>query len=836
MESDTISTITILAILIFAFWLVLRIFSHRSSRRYTKKKQDNRHLSTHIDSPSMSQKESEHDTMILASEHASEKKRFLVPKPPLTGPSSQHNKPTSNANRLDARNMYQKESELTKVNLVGEHAPEKKKFLVPKPPLTGYLSRHNKPKTKAKSSVSPGWVPKHISANIAGRAIGGMVYVGRGPRTGHGGNPDNAFIDPSKNVTSRGGDFAGKGMHYWPNYSTIKAQSRATYLDWLSTGRSDKRYNVGYVFLYFYGLERRVFVDIGNEREHADIIAEVHRLLEIYGDNCSIRRYLGAFIDATSIKNYSNEPQPIFEHAGYDVPANVLIELGRMAARNVPLKSDWLLSWYMCTRETKLRTPAKRAFDEFRAYFRYLFDQEYPKGLKIRVPKRQLKLMYHASSGNFVSNMIENLDGIPDITSLSRPLKVAQRIADTAMVALDKYSRYLGRNPDGRGTIEAHALLPEVLWTLFPCPEKEELNVWVTKQIESGGLVLVEDIFERLEGTQSDRISKHQLIGVADALAKLGVGLAPDPRFALRMPLLGEPVVLFHLPVDTLSIENPSEAYRSAILSIVIGTLIAHSDGQFDYRERAQLASHIDANHSVTEAERARLHANLTWMNAVPPDMKWLRNKLRSATDDVRDVLGQLALVAAGADGVISPDEIHIIKRLYSVMGLDHERIYADLHALMSVRKPVTVNSVGNVTQVRDHLTATLKKPTSMVTLDPELISAVMADTARVSQVLGEIFTYDDDEDEDGVDDYITEVDDEFSGLDLLHRAVTSVVITRRHWTEDEFADLAKEHQLMAAGALETINEWAYNRFGDALIEVYDEYETNIDVAQQLMI
>ena len=670
--------------------------------------------------------------------------------------------------------------------------------------------------------VSPRWVPKHGSAYVAGREIGGMIYVGRGPRTGFGGNPDNAFIDPSKIVASQGGDYEGEGLHYWPNYSTIQAQSRATYLDWLSSGRSDTRYNVGYVFLYFYGLERRVCVDKVDGQERTDIIAEVHRLFEIFGDNCSIRRYLGAFIDATRFMGTSEEPQPIFEHAGYNVLANVLPVVGRMAACNVPLNADWLLSWYMCSCETKLRAPARRAFAEFRAYFRYLFDREYPDGLKIRVPKRQLKCMYYAASGNFVINLIENLGDIPDVSSLLQPLKVAHRIADTATTALDKYSRYLGRNPDGRGTIEAHALLPEALWQLFPCPEKEELKAWVTKQIRSGGLALVEDIFERLEGAQPERIGRHQFIGVADALARLGVGMAPDPRFALRMPLLGEPVVLFHLPEDTHTVENPTEAYRSAILSIVIGTLVGYADGQFDYTEKAQMAGHIDANHSVTEAERARLHANLTWMQAVPPDMNMLRGKLRATTKGVREALGQFTIVVAGADGVISPDEIRVIKRLYLVMGLDHARVYADMKALMP--ETVTIRRVDR--------TVRRKRPAGTVILDQARISAVMADTARVNQVLGEIFAYEDDED---VDDQVAVVDEVFGGLDVLHRALTLVLITRSQWTEDEFAALTNEHQLMTAGALETINEWAFNRFGDAVIEEYDGYEINGNVAQQLM-
>ena len=178
--------------------------------------------------------------------------------------------------------------------------------------------------------------------------------------------------------------------------------------------------------------------------------------------------------------------------------------------------------------------------------------------LKLRVPKRCLKLMYHASSGNFAINLSENLGEVPDVSSLSSPLSTAQAIADKASDALDKYSRYLGRNPEGRGTIEAHALLPEAIWSRFPCPEKEELRIWVANQVEAGGLVPVEDVIERLEGARPDKVGKRQLIGVADALARLGVGMAPDPRFALRQPRYGEPVVLFrHCHVNAVASARP---------------------------------------------------------------------------------------------------------------------------------------------------------------------------------------------------------------------------------------------------------------------------------------
>ena len=662
-----------------------------------------------------------------------------------------------------------------------------------------------------------------------------MVYVGRGHLPSLYSSLDNAFIDPSKKVAPRGGDYDGQGMDYWPNYSTIDARSRATYLDWLSSGRSDPRYNSGYVFLYFYGLERRVFYDKTEPHERAEIIAEVRRLLELYGNNHSVRRYLGAFIDATSLLESSGDLQPVYEHDGYDVPVHVLLSLGRMAARGVPLTSDWILSWYLCHPATRLRTPGKRALAEFKAYFRHLFGQKYPNGLKIRTPKRRLNLQYHAASGNFTSDLNEYVGDVPDVSSLSAPLRVAQRITDECTDGLDKYSRYLGRNPDGRCSIEAHALLPEPLWPLFPCPEKKELQIWATKHIESGGLVPVEDVVERLEGAVPDRIRKRQLIGLADGLARLDVGMAPDPRFAIRKPQLGEPVVLFHLPTDTCTIESASEAYQSAILNLTVETLVADADGQIDRAEREHMVGQIDANQSVTQAERARLHANLSWMIAVPPNIGMLRTRLRNATEDMRSALGRFAVVAAGADGAIAPEEIRVIERLYGVMGLNRERVYSDLHALSSAAEPITMRPADCTTREFAIPSPPFEKPTHAVVLDASRIIDVMADTARVSQVLGDVFTDGDDDDETNFDDSLSETDNSFSGLDAPHLAVVSVLITRRQWTEEEVGDLVDQHQLMAAGALETINEWAFNKFDDALIEEYDGYEINGDVAQQLM-
>ena len=390
-----------------------------------------------------------------------------------------------------------------------------------------------------------------------------MVYIGsESQRDGwsrHGGSA----IDPQLPVATVGADFRGDTMPYWPTYRDIDRRARATYLDWLAGGRADNRMGAGYVFLYFYGLERRYFVDQPPNEEKRLLIAEVERLLQVYGENASVRRYFSTFLDAAQVVvSPSEDAEPSFKQSGYELPLGLRVTIGRMLKEGKPLTADWLLAWYVADPTRRLRTPAKRAFAEFRALFRLIFEDRFAEGLQQRAPKRLIRAHYSAASSAFQVDLATNLGDVPDICGLSRPLTIADEIVEQATVALDKYSRFLGRNPDGRDTIEAHALLPERLWSLFPSGETEQLREWASEVIKRGGLVPVEQVVERLEGVVPTKIGKRQLTGAADALARLSIGMAPDPRFALRGPKLGEPAVLFDLPAGITALEEVSDEYR----------------------------------------------------------------------------------------------------------------------------------------------------------------------------------------------------------------------------------------------------------------------------------
>lgn len=685
--------------------------------------------------------------------------------------------------------------------------------------------RKSRSSGKAPDKLLPAkWYSENETAIVAGREIGGNVIIGSIDSLNYWKLEYCGVIDPNLRVT-KSKDKSGEGVPYWPNYDRLAPDDRATYLDWLAGERDDEDIGVGFVFLYFYGIERRFFKGRRKRIERELLVAEVERLVSIYGQNYSIQRYLGTFLDVARITMDSGNVEPIeYGKSGYELPLGLRCAIGRLIKEGTRLDAFWMFQWYVLHPETRLRTPATRAHSEFKTLFTQLFNEKYPDGLQVNVPKRVLKIEYQAASRAFDVDLTKKVGVIPDIGALTRPLRSAGEIADQAVTALDRYSRFIGRYPDKKETMEAYAHLPHQLWNTLHSTELENLRDWTTEIIESEGLVPIVQVVERIEGEQPEKLTKARLVKVADSLARLSVGMAPDPRFSLRSPKMEEPVVLFRLPDGTTTLSDVSDQFLITLISLAMGSFIANADGNVSSRERDHLEVNVE-NADVSVAEKARLKANLKWFLTVEPDLKMLQKRLREVSENVLHSLGRLALTMAAADGGIDPGEIKAIERLFKAMGLPTDSIFSDLHKLTSRTEPVLVRSA------KDDLgeyKIPMPQENDETMIDTDLVASVEADTLHASSILKEIFT---DEEEDGEPlDELVENGDSISGLDARHEAFVRELTTRSHWSDEDFQALTQQYQLMKDGVLETVNEWSYENFDDALIEAYDGVDINQDV------
>ena len=326
---------------------------------------------------------------------------------------------------------------------------------------TSYPSRAS----REAPSVPPDsvWIPQGKSISLSGYTIeGGLLYFGSGLGSASGWGVEPALINPALPVDSFVIDTDGKLMRYWPSYAEIGPQSRAAYLHWLSTGKNNPDAYIGYVFLYFYGLERRLLSDtLSSESAKAEIgtiVDEIKRLLSIYGKNSSFNGYARNFMDFIQSKNpkskiYDEQPPQAF-HSGYEIPLSIEVAFAQAALDDAPLPAAWALAAVKSYPMRSLRTPAHRCDHEFNKLFHLRYNEKYGAGIKLSKGKSKLKCSYKPASASFGNAKSFTMENLPHVIGLEGQISTLFDIAEDCINELDAYSRYVGRRPEDRNSLQ----------------------------------------------------------------------------------------------------------------------------------------------------------------------------------------------------------------------------------------------------------------------------------------------------------------------------------------------------------------------------------------------
>lgn len=690
------------------------------------------------------------------------------------------------------------------------------------------------------------WIAPGESTNIAGIAIpGGMIYVGTSLPTPSG-LPDPALIDPSKKVASRGSYTSRNQMDYWPSYSSISPEARYAYLQWLAGGRRDPSADIGYVFLFFYGLERRALVDIigssspppDSKKEFANITAEVRQLLAVYGVlNHSFHRYAQDFLTIAEVNGLTGKlySRPLPElHESYELPLYLRLALGQCAIDEVAVPSTLARAWVRRDPNIYLRTPAVRCAEQFDLLFEQRYVDMLAGGLVLPKNKTKLKLVYRPASAGFrgVGEMKLTFGDIPDVSVQTRPIKKLQEVADSVMSELDPFSRMLSRTPNADKTLSGLLLLPPTLW---PSEAREKLNTLQSRAAAGLVTMKLQDLVYSI--AEESTFERNVVQSLARALEAHLIGMEPDILSGAKTPKPDDTVVLFSIPIgDTIARDNA--AYQTAALTIQLAISVAMADGDLGAEELRQLRHQIEGWTHLTPAHQQRLRAYMRLLIATPPSLTSLKKKLEPLSLPAKESIAKFMTVMAQADGEVSPAEIKALEKVYKTLGVDSKKVFSDVHATAST---------GTATSV----TSTVQKPgTSEASstgfqLDTARIAALQQDTSTVSALLANIFaeepmepTGHSTEIQPTTVETPAEVDTapvhSVMGLDEVHTTLVNQLISRPEWTREELLDLASDLDLMLDGALEKVNEAAYDAHDEPLTEGDDPVTVNREILEKL--
>lgn len=683
------------------------------------------------------------------------------------------------------------------------------------------------------------WLSPGESITLAGLEItGGMLYVG-GYRLPAELSDEPSLINPLLDVFKGDVNLSTSVDGYWPSYKRLSPRGRKAYLQWLAGGRKDPAANVGYVFLFFYGLERRFLIDLGNDEasklDALFIEAEVRRLLSIYGDNYSFKGYASKFLDCINLQDESRNlyelPAPELEYRTYEYPLIIKMCLGQLVRDKKPVPADWALAWVVSIPFISLRTPVERCPDLFRKVFLKLYAERHGEGLRLKELKTRVQLTYTPASEALRGHSIQRSLDLSDVAS-STPLTDKLRVLlDASTDVIDQYSRYIARNPDKATALEAQLLLPTYLW------HKDISDGFIQLQADVGSGLTTISWGELLAKFNSNgKLNKDQKAKFANALADYQLCIEPSLLASAKSPAPESKVVVYASAGTQIAAHEEKNSLTAAI-GLDLACIVLHSDDSNRSVKADFLATQIDALKDLEHSQRNRLKAKLVLGVENPPALALVRKQTELLTTDAKSLIARLLVGVVKADGTITPDEVKSLEKMYKLLGLDSQQLYSDLHADDAVMPPPSA-SIN---------TGSPRAAAPAFTLDVDRIAKLQAESKSVAAILATVFTEDDHQ------SAVSEVAEHAAqqapdstasaskpepvgicGLDHEHSSLLRHLLTQPEWARDELVAFATQIGLMLDGALEQINESMLDLYDEMLIEGDDPIEINQDLLEQI--
>ncbi|TQF12623.1 hypothetical protein FJV41_28030 [Myxococcus llanfairpwllgwyngyllgogerychwyrndrobwllllantysiliogogogochensis] len=694
--------------------------------------------------------------------------------------------------------------------------------------------------------LKTGWIPPREVIEVAGYKLkDGMVYVGSRLRAVNAPGTEPALINPSLEVASRP-NRDGQGMTYWPSYSDISPASRAGYLEWLASGRRNAHAYIGYVFLFFYGLERRVLIELGTDAaalaEARLIEEEVQALLKIHEENNSFRTYASAFLDVLRVRRAGEDgllketPQFTLRHAGA-ASFDVRMAVGTAASKGLPLPADWALAWAVETSDTKLRTPATRCPEEFQALFRARYQRDHGTGIVPRAKKSRVGARYEPASASFAGMVRLASASVTEASETS--LKPVRALVEDCCESLESYSRWVGKNPDARNSMSALALLPDELTsTMQGGSDVQALRALLQQSLGSNtsAPVAAADLLKHWPTATSGKLSKSEAVGLAQALEKLGYGMEPDPRMGGAVLAPDESAHVFTLHPESPS--APSGDYLSALAMLHLAAAVATADGTVSTDETTRMEAMVEAAQGLLASEKTRLKAHVAWLLARPASNAGHKKRVEALAPEARTSLGNLLIEVAVADGNVSPQELKTLSKLYAMLGLDEASVYSRVHAATAMRPTAATEPVSMRLAGAPEQGFTIPGPPpekgERLALDMRSVQAKLAETAAVSSLLGSIFA-EEETPPPAVPSTPAPVEPGVAGLDSLHTSLLRSLVAKTEWPRSEVEKLAGGLGLLTDGALDVINDAAFEVCGEPVLEGDETLQLNEQAAREMM-
>ncbi len=696
---------------------------------------------------------------------------------------------------------------------------------------------------RTRSKPKPVWHPPNQSLDIDGLQIaGGMVYTLERAMDWPG---EPSAIIPSLRVDPVAAD-PTEDFGYYAGYDRITPAQRRSYLEWLAAGRTDAdpaRRSLGHLFLFFYGVERRVILD--RDRDPA-LLEEIIRLLQQYGPAHRARSWKNCFLRLLHFGGWQLGGEAyrviwprLLEFDGERADAEGLrFVLASLYQRGEPM--DWSVGYRvaLANEESQRSNVVSRTREQFWALFAQRFAERYPAGLTLRAGKRPTQVPYRTASNAISQVWYSQKDtdslqvDLPDVLGTAQQFEALPKIWNSCVEALTNYSRAISSKKTGdAAALAAWHALPNELRRTEAHPVREAFDELLTDLpreedqvfVPAGTLAALAGVGERAKLTS---VQSQQVVTLA---LGLGWNLAPDPVL-LGLPLSwSQELVLYPAgphEVDALRL-------RGVVWCLYLAIAIAAAHGEVGTTEMEVfykiVALQIEQEtewQTVRATEAALRRDSNVALRAIPQIARAIPAQSRVI------VLGMMVRVAA-ANGKISLEELKILRRMARAFELEIDAVENVLRGDEAFREVVIEKAGGS----RSSGEPVPPRPQpSTFALDRERIAVLTQETREVISLLSVVMT--DPEEAPAVSEETTFASspqpvstDWLEALDPRFHSPLLTLIERDGWAPAEFDSLAERHHLLPDDLFDSINVWSDEALGDFLLVRTD----TVQVARSLL-
>ena len=677
--------------------------------------------------------------------------------------------------------------------------------------LATFTVSYGQNEEKSKNKTQGKWIKPGESITLHGQTFSnGNFYFGGQLSSLDGYGTEASLVDDSLKVEKTLSSFEDESLSYWPKFISLTAKGRGAYLSWLSGNRSDPETPLGYVFIYFYGLERRITVDsikqAVDDAEFKALFDEILRLKNIYGSSRSFSNYSTRLLEIMCLLRPNVASHPELEKTSQRDSILFRHRLAITVSEEKSVSPELALAWIQFYPDYNLRKTARRCRYEFSQMFTRLYRKKYGEGIIVKPNKTRLKIEYYPASSSLRGISLPQQD-LPDPSILTGPINKLIAIADECTNELDAYSRYLAKPDTSRTDIEAILLLPNELSDLGATLGLGKFKKWADSAISTkNGLVNFEEFWAYTKSPLPSKINKKEIELIQNLAQKAGYGVAPDARYHHAKTSADGKIVLFSEGHGKYF--EPSKAFSEMGMALRLGAMVAAIDSHVHQAEISLLNQLIDHDTNLSPTEKRSLNAYLVWRLNTPSNVTGLKARVELLGKAEKAAISRILVSVAMADGKIDPEEIKQLEKLYTLLGLDKARVTGDIHEMSSSKADLRYSKPQS---------EIISPVSTSFQLDEGILAIHESETKDVQSMLNAIFIEDELQAEPDETENIT-LEEEF-GIDGKHYSLFENLMRKDKWSRDEVEALCRDSGLMVNGALETINEWSFDKVNAAVIE-----------------